>query len=337
MFKFNTLKNKFTSAFILLGLIPAIIISVISTMNSSSDISTKVYNQLTSINQIKKQTVTKYFEERKGDMGVLVNIADTMQNQAFNQLNAINTLKKKQIEDYFTNNNIQLEMLANNSKLQNAINVLTSEFSNKAKWRSLLDQYDTEYKALLSNFGWYDFFIISERGTIIYSVTRESDLGQKISSDLKGSSFEKAFSLASKSDSNESHFGDFRPYPPSNNDPAAFAVKPVLVNGKRIGFIAYQQPIDKLNNILGNREGMGNTGESYLVGQDNLMRSNSYLNPTQYSVAASFAQGNTVKTTAVNSALKGEKGIQVIMDYNDNSVVSNFGIIFNLIAASDGQ
>lgn len=327
MFKFNTLKNKFTSAFILLGLIPAIIISVISTMNSASDISTKVYNQLTSINQIKKQTITNYFKERKGDMGVLVNIADTMKNQAFNQLNAINTLKKKQIEDYFTNNDIQLKMLANNSKLQNAINVLTSEFSNKAKWRSLLDKYDTEYKALLSNFGWYDFFIISERGTIIYSVTRESDLGQKISTDLKGSSFEKAFSLASKSDAIESHFGDFRPYKPSNNDPAAFAVKPVLVNGKRIGYIAYQQPIDKLNEILGNREGMGNTGESYLVGQDNLMRSNSYLNPTQYSVAASFSKGNKVETTAVNSALKGEKGIQVIMDYNDNSVVSSWDYI----------
>ncbi|GAA6204874.1 methyl-accepting chemotaxis protein [Thalassotalea sp. SU-HH00458] len=327
MFNFNTLKNKFTSAFILLGLIPAIVISVISTMNSSEDISSKVYNQLTAINQIKKQTIINYFDERKGDMGVLVNFADTMQNQAFNQLTAITTLKKTQVEDYFANNTVQLEMLANNRELQDAIKVLTEDFSNKPKWRSRLDQYDKAYKSLLTNFGWYDFFIISQRGTIIYSVTRESDLGQKITVDLSGTSFEKAFNLASNNDGSDSHFGDFLPYPPSNNDPAAFAVKPVTVNGKRIGYIAYQQPIDKLNAILGHREGMGETGESYLVGQDKLMRSDSYLNPSQYSVMASFANKNTVETKAANSALNGEKGTQVIMDYNDNPVVSSWDYI----------
>ncbi|MDO6444932.1 methyl-accepting chemotaxis protein [Colwellia sp. 1_MG-2023] len=327
MFKFNTLKNKFTSAFILLGLIPAIVISIISTLNSSDDVSNKVYSQLTAINQIKKQTITNYFDERKGDMGVLVNIADTMKTQAFNQLTAITTLKKTQVEDYFANNTVQLEMLANNRELQNSINVLTENFANKPKWRALLDQYDEDYKSLLTNFGWYDFFIISQRGTIIYSVTRESDLGQKITLDLSGTSFEKAFNLASNADTNDSHFGDFLPYPPSNNDPAAFAVKPVSVKGKRIGYIAYQQPIDKLNAILGNREGMGETGESYLVGQDKLMRSNSYLNPTEYSVTASFSAGNTVDTQAANSALNGEKGTQVIMDYNDNPVVSSWDYI----------
>lgn len=327
MFTLNTLKNKFTLAFILLGLFPAIVISLISTMNSSDDVSAKVYNQLTAINQIKKQAIVNYFDEREGDIGVLVNIADTMQNQAFNQLNSITTLKKIQIIEYFKNNMIQLDMLAENSKLQNAIVELTNDFSNKQKWKALLDKYDSEYKPLLSYFGWHDFFIISDRGTIVYSATRESDLGQKISNDLKGSSLEKAFNLAKASDTNESHFGDFKPYAPSNNDPAAFAVKPVSVNGKRIGYIAYQQPIDKLNSILGDREGMGETGESYLVGQDKLMRSNSYLNPREYSVQASFANNNKVQTKAVFSALKGEKGTQVIMDYNNNPVVSSWDYV----------
>lgn len=157
----------------MLGVMPAVVVSIISTINSSNDVTNKVYNQLTAINQIKRQAIINYFDERKGDIGVLVDIADTMQEQTFSKLTSINELKKAQIEDYFSNNLIQLNMLANDNKLHTAIKVLTSDFFDKPKWRSLLDTYDKEYKPLLSYFGWYDFFIISEKGTILYSVTRE--------------------------------------------------------------------------------------------------------------------------------------------------------------------
>ena len=79
MFKFKSLKAKFTLLFIILGLLPAILVSVISTMNSSSDVTNKVYSQLTAINQIKKHAIESYFSERQGDMGVLINIADSME------------------------------------------------------------------------------------------------------------------------------------------------------------------------------------------------------------------------------------------------------------------
>lgn len=327
MLNMKSLKSKFIVIFITLGIIPAAVVSILSTVNSSNDVRSKVYNQLTAINQIKKQAIQNYFNERKGDMGVLVDIADTMQQQAFSQLTSINELKKSQIKDYFENNKVQLNMLANDTKLHNAINKLNNDFTNKSKWRALLDTYDKEYKPLLSYFGWYDFFIINKSGVIIYSVTRGSDLGQKISSDLKDSSFDKAYSLAKQSNSTAIQYGDFLPYAPSNNEPAAFAVKPVSANGDHIGYIAYQQPIDKLNTILGNRKGMGETGESYLVGQDNLMRSNSYLNPTQYSVKASFSDNNKVQTKAVTSALSGKQGTEVILDYNNNPVVSSWDYI----------
>jgi len=126
MVNLNTLKNKFTLVFIVLGLVPAVIISIISTLNSSSDVTDKVYSQLTAINQIKKQAIKNYFAERQGDMGVLVNIADAMQQQAFNKLNSINHLKKAQIKDYFYNNNNQLVLLANDTQLHNRVNKLTN-------------------------------------------------------------------------------------------------------------------------------------------------------------------------------------------------------------------
>jgi methyl-accepting chemotaxis protein len=323
----NSLKTKFTLLFILLGLIPSIIVSVISTMNSSSDVTNKVYSQLTAINQIKKQAIESYFSERQGDMGVLINIADTMQNQAFTKLSAINQLKKAQVIDYFNNSKVQLEMLSKDQQTYQAIDELVSNFSNKSNWQALLNKYDKSYKPLLSYLGWYDFFIISAKGTIIYSATRESDLGKIIPKALGNSSFNQAFSLAKQSNSSNIQLSDFKSYGPSNGDPAAFAIKPVVSNGKRIGYIAYQQPLDKINSILGNRNGMGETGESYLVGQDKLMRSDSYLNANDFSVKASFANNNTVQTEAVESALNGEEGTSVILDYNNNPVASSWDYI----------
>ena len=323
----KSLKIKFILIFVVLGLVPAIIVGLISTINSSTDVTEKVLNQLTAINHIKKQSIENYFTERKGDMGVLVDIADSMQQQAFIKLSAINELKKAQVNDYFKNNNTRLDYLANEENTQQALVELTSNFSNEEKWIISLNKFDRNYKPLLTSLGWYDFFIISNEGTIVYSATRESDLGKEIPKDLKDSSFYQAFSLAKKSTSTDIEFGDFRPYAPSNNDPAAFAIKAVTVKGKRIGYIAYQQPLDKINSILTNREGMGETGESYLVGQDKLMRSDSYLNPTDYSVVASFSSNNQISTLATEAALKGNKGTDVIMDYNNNPVVSSWDFI----------
>jgi methyl-accepting chemotaxis protein len=327
MINLKSLKVKFIVIFVVLGLVPAAIVSIISTMNSSTDVTEKVFNQLTAINQIKKQAIENYFTERKGDMGVLIDIADTMQQQAFLKLSAINELKKSQLNDYFKSNYSHLESLANEESTHKAIYELANNFSNKKQWQASLNKFDTHYKSLLTTFSWYDFFIISTDGDIVYSVTRESDLGQSIPKDLKDSTFNQAFILAKKSKTSEIEFGDFHPYAPSNNAPAAFVIKPVIVKGKRIGYIAYQQPIDKINEILGNRQGMGDTGESYLVGQDKLMRSDSYLNRSDYSVAASFSANNQVNTQATQSALQGNKGTSVIMDYNNNPVVSSWDFI----------
>lgn len=131
MVNLKSLKVKFIVIFVALGLVPAAIVGLISTINSSTDVTEKVFNQLTAINQIKKHAIENYFAERKGDMGVLIDIADSMQQQAFIKLSAINALKKAQVNDYFKNNNIQLESLAKAKNTHQAILELVNNFSDK--------------------------------------------------------------------------------------------------------------------------------------------------------------------------------------------------------------
>ncbi|WP_438462344.1 methyl-accepting chemotaxis protein [Marinomonas sp. PE14-40] len=318
------LKAKFTLLFIAIGLFPMLIVSIITTYSSTQDAKNKVYNQLTAINQIKKKSLETYFNERKGDMAVLVDIADTLSSQAFAKLDAVQDIKKAQLKDYLDNNSTQLKLLSSQASVQDALVELNLSFQQGNTWQASLDKYDQEYTNLLDYFGWYDFFLINLEGDIVYSVTRENDLGQNLKNDLGNSSFHQAFELAQKSQQGDVEFADFLPYAPSNNDPAAFAVKAVSQAGQRIGYLAYQQPLEKINEILGHRTGMGDTGESYLVGQDHFMRSDSYLNPQDYSVKASFAGQNKVETKAVLNALAGEKGTDITLDYNHNPVLSSW-------------
>jgi len=74
------------------------------------------------------------------------------------------------------------------------------------------------------------------------------------------------------------------------------------------------------------RTGMGETGETYLVGPDHLMRSDSYLAPETHSVVASFRnpESGSIRTEATENGLKGRKGVSLIKDYNGNPVLSAY-------------
>ncbi len=119
---------------------------------------------------------------------------------------------------------------------------------------------------------------------------------------------------------------DFEPYAPSNNEPSVFIAQPVVQNDQTDVVVALQLSLEAINSIMQQREGMGKTGETYLVGPDKLMRSDSFLDPENHSVHASFANPSKgkVDTVAVQEALNGNSDGKIIEDYNDNWVLSAY-------------
>ncbi len=120
---------------------------------------------------------------------------------------------------------------------------------------------------------------------------------------------------------------DFAPYAPSNGEPAAFIAQPLIENGEIELVVAIQLPLEAINSIMQQRSGMGETGETYLVGMDKRMRSDSFLDQEGRSVMASFAgtvERNGVDTQATSAALGGETGINRVKDYNGNTVLSAY-------------
>jgi methyl-accepting chemotaxis protein len=181
------------------------------------------------------------------------------------------------------------------------------------------------YTRYIEQYGYYDLFLIAPGGEVFYTVSKEADYGTnmvngKYASSGLGKLVRKV--LATK----DYAMADFSPYAPSKNEPASFIAKPFMENGKVEAIVALQLSLESINSIMQERSGMGKTGETYLVGPDKLMRSDSYLDPAKHSVKASFKNPDTGKadTEPVRLALEGETGKGIFKDYSGSNVVSAY-------------
>jgi class 3 adenylate cyclase len=142
---------------------------------------------------------------------------------------------------------------------------------------------------------------------------------------------------------------DFELYRPNLGRPAAFYCTPIFEGARVRGVAVYQLPIDEIVRVMTGdyqwaKEGMGETGEVYLVGPDYLMRSRSRFmkqDPKgflQTARAAGYSakvvqqlerQGSVilalpVRTPTVGAALEGKDGVEEIRDYRNEPVLSAY-------------
>lgn len=182
------------------------------------------------------------------------------------------------------------------------------------------------FKDFAAESGFADLYLIQKDGYIFYSVQRESDYHTNIetgefSNTKLGEVFRKVM------ETGQPVISDFAPYGPSNGLPYAFLAQPVVQDGEVQFVVGLQMPLDSINKIMKQRAGMGKTGQCYIVGSDNRMRSRTYLDPDNRNVAASFAgtvEKNGVDTEATRLALSGQSGTKEIIGYSGSIVLSAF-------------
>jgi methyl-accepting chemotaxis protein len=142
-------------------------------------------------------------------------------------------------------------------------------------------RYHPTFHRYQSAFGLYDIFLIEGReARVLYTVSKENDLGVRLDqSPYRESALGKAFHQAMALKEPEQFvLRDYEPYLPSRGAPAAFVAAPVWRAGFRIGVLVMQVSIREVNRVMTadgswQAEGLGNTGQAYIVGPDNLLRS----------------------------------------------------------------
>lgn len=266
-----------------------------------------------------------------------------LSNAASHELEAIRTIKKTQIENFFTQRMDNALALADNPFIHQAFKDLDTalkagggttggnfkgyskgQYIAPAEYKTVHDKYYPALKFYMEQYSYSDLFLMSpEQGDVAFTVDKDSDFGLRMK-DVH-SSLRDVWQISAKE--GRAALSDTKPYAPAGGVPAQFVAAPIKEHGRVIGVVALRISIKEVNKIMQERVGMGETGETYLVGADKLMRSDSFFDPKNHSVAASMAgtvKTNGVDTIAVRSALEGNEGTQIITDFNGRRVFSSW-------------
>ncbi|MDN5343712.1 MAG: methyl-accepting chemotaxis protein [Oceanotoga sp.] len=243
------------------------------------------------------------------------------EKENFNHLDSIRILKKEQIEDYFKERKIDLNVFSENKQIKNSVRDFVYAFGEYGVesdlWNDYYNKY-SDYTELYANeYNYTDIIFVSKEGNIVFSAKNKFDLGINI----------KEFDLNDFFMSAENGFGftDFI-YSDILKEPVMFIGKPVFNEDKSVGFVVFIINMQPLNDIVHEKVGLGESGEIYIVGSDNKMRSRTYLND-DLDILSQASIVTDVDTGASVEKLDKKSRMEIITDYNGKSVLSSYSDI----------
>lgn len=303
MFTDMKLKKKILAYFLFLGITPFAVIGIVSIIIATNSITKHATNKLSGIREQQKNHLEWFFNEHTNN--VLAQSINPFIHEAFQRLETgFGTHENAPANDFVGRGH--------------------GSFQAPSQYREIHSYYYPMLKRMKEYHGYYDILLVSaQNSTVIFSVLKASDFGRRV--DESDTSLRDVYRIAVNN--GKAAISDIRPYAPSNHIPAQFVAAPLRHNGHIIGVLAFQLSFDGINSFMSKHTGLGNSGKSYLVGPDKLMRSDSRIDPKKHSILASFAgnaENNGVDTLAVQKALEGQSNTEIMHDYLDTEVISSY-------------
>ncbi len=351
--------------------------------SGQSNLTNRVFSQLTSLRASKADQIESYFENIRNHTQTLSEdlmvVAATQEfKTAYRQLEAYSVPAEvdKKIATYYrdefltrlakTNEGtpvlesytpktpaaryLQYHYIAANPNPVGKKHLLNAP-GDGSEYSRVHARYHPIFRKIVEKFGYYDMFLLDPEGTIIYTAFKEADFATNFTTGPYSESNLAKVTAAVRQANTRDYVKivDFDSYSPSYGAPAAFIAAPIFNKSEFVGVLAFQLPVDEINNVMtGNRnwksDGLGTTGETYLVGSDYLMRSVSRFlaeDPKGYATTlrkigvsekiinkinkyGTSILEQKVQTEAVRQALAGKQGTQIINDYRNVPVLSSY-------------
>ncbi|MFZ4727030.1 MAG: adenylate/guanylate cyclase domain-containing protein [Pseudanabaena sp.] len=385
-FNWLSIKSKLIVMLLTVSSSSILVTAYLGYQSGKSNLTDRVFNQLTSVRASKAYQIESYFKTISNHIQTLsidpsVGTALSEFTNAYRQLENVplpaDALPK--INAYYQNeflpklaqteqgspvlnsflpeaiasNYLQYQYIANNSNPIGKKHLL-DKANDSSEYSRLHGRYHPIFRNIIEKFGYYDLFLIDPDGRIVYTVYKETDFATSlVVGAYNESNLARLFTSVRRSKEKDyARIIDLESYAPSYGAPAAFIAAPIYNQDKFIGVLAIQVPVDEINNVMtGNRkweaDGLGKSGETYLVGPDYLMRSVSRFlieTPEEYlkTLVALGVNNETikrirqyktsvlaqaVKTTAVEESMMGKQDIKIIRDYRDIPVLSSYSLL----------
>ena len=167
--------------------------------------------------------------------------------------------------------------------------------------------------------GYADMFLLDLKGNLIYSVMKNDDYARNFAEggDLADTGLGRAYRAAlALTEPGQVAFEDVSFYAPGSG-PASFLATPIFDQRKKLmGVLAVEMPVAPVNAMMQDTANLGETGESFFVGDDYLMRSDSSHSPENDILATRY------ENPIVTAALAGEEGVGVTTDYRGMRMIA---------------
>jgi PAS domain S-box-containing protein len=215
-------------------------------------------------------------------------------------------------------------------------------------------KYHPQLRKAVQELGWRDLYLIDDKsGRILYSEAKEPSFGTSLESGpYKNSALAKVFALAkAASDTDAVFFSDFEAFEPAMGAAAAFVASPIWDGQERLGVLVFQVSNAEFDRVVsGNRnwerDGLGKTGDTRIVGADYVLRSNErgfIENPDRYfaetmamrklsaeskmrtRVFGTTALQQEVRLPSVKMGLAGKEGTIIELGLDDRQKLVSYG------------
>ncbi|RYB93763.1 HAMP domain-containing protein [Nocardioides oleivorans] len=150
-------------------------------------------------------------------------------------------------------------------------------------WSAANARFNPYFRAVGESLGLDDVLMLDGDGNIVYSLYKGAELGTNIvTGDFRSGGLQQVFQDSVRSNSRDFvATADFESYLPSYGAPTMFIASPIGTEGRLTGVLVYELSSEKINGVLsgdaqaGEFQGLGDTGEAYLVGPDETLRTDS--------------------------------------------------------------
>ena len=393
-----SIQSKLLVMLLVTSILSAAVVGAIGYQSGRSSLRASVFDRLTEIRGSQSRQLEAKFSDLEDSLliytrGSTATGAIEAFAPAFDQLNdaTISPGQWQSIVDYYNNqfenaeqeqtgNRLSVDALLPTSNTQKYLQAYyTAPFTNWDKsirfddardgsaWSAANARYNDFFREIVLRFEFEDALLLDTRGNVVYSAYKGVDLGTNI---LTGpyregqlrDVYQKALASNAVDYVGVTDFGDYQPA----DEPTAWMVSPVGPQGRVEGVLALQFPISKMSRLMtADRQweaaGMGRTGETFLVGPDDLMRSDSRMfleNPEEFKrdvvnagtppdvAEESIRQGGTtlvqpVATQATRLAQRGQSGTVIEDDYLGQKTLQAYapvqlkGLHWSIIAKID--
>ena len=393
-----SIQSKLLVMLLVTSILSAAVVGAIGFQSGRSSIRASVFDRLTEIRSAQTRQLESQFQDLKNSLTVWT--GGTMTTEAiraftagFDEL-ATSTISPQQwqsVVDYYTNEfgaakaeqtgtDIDVDALlptSNAAKYLQAYYTAPYGGSGKAidvddardgsPWSAANARFNDFYRDIVQRFQFEDALLLDTRGNVVYSANKSVDLGTNIlTGPYRDSALQQVYEQVLASNAVDyvgvTDFGEYQPA----DEPTAWMLSPAGPRGQVQGVLALQFPISKINDLMTvdrqwEAAGMGETGETILIGPDGLMRSDSRLflqDPEQFKrdvvdagtppdvADESIRLGGTtlvqpVNTEAARQALRGQTGTIIDDDYLGHRVLTAYapvdlpGLNWSIVAKID--